>query len=38
VTTVVLAVAILHEQLARWHLAGLAMAAGTIVLTTAGGA
>lgn len=38
VTTVVLAVAILRERLASWHLVGVAMAAIAIVLITAGAA
>ena len=37
VTTVVLAVAILRERLASWHLVGVAMAAVAIVLMTTGG-
>ena len=36
VTTVVLAVAILREQLARWHIIGIAMSGTAIVLITAG--
>ena len=36
VTTVVLAVAILRERLAAWHLVGVAMAAVAIVLITTG--
>ena len=38
VATVVLAVAILREQLARWHLVGIAMSAVAIVLITTGSA
>ncbi|HYL41488.1 MAG TPA: EamA family transporter [Candidatus Binatus sp.] len=38
VTTVVLAVAILRERLASWHLVGVAMAAAAVVLITTGGA
>ncbi|HYL41663.1 MAG TPA: EamA family transporter, partial [Candidatus Binatus sp.] len=37
VTTVVLAVAILRERLASWHLVGVAMAAVAVVLITTGG-
>jgi len=36
VTTVVLAVTILREQLARWHVLGIAMSGTAIVLITAG--
>ena len=36
VTTVVLAVVILREQLARWHVLGIAMSAVAIVLITTG--
>lgn len=38
VTTVVLAVVILREQLARWHVLGIAMSAVAIVLITTGSA
>ncbi|MBI3751338.1 MAG: DMT family transporter [Chloroflexi bacterium] len=38
VTTVVLAVVILREQLARWHVVGIAMSAVAIVLITTGSA
>jgi drug/metabolite transporter (DMT)-like permease len=38
VTTVVLAVAILRERLASWHLVGVVMAAVAVVLITAGAA
>ena len=38
VTTVVLAVTILREPLARWHLVGIAIAVVAIVLITTGGA
>ena len=38
VATVVLAVTILREQLARWHLVGIAMSAVAIVLITTGSA
>ena len=38
VATVVLAVTMLRERLARWHLAGVAMAALAIVLITSGSA
>src|SRR5207248_7998987 len=36
VTTVILAVTILREQLARWHLVGIGMSAAAIVLITTG--
>ncbi|HEY2916635.1 MAG TPA: EamA family transporter [Candidatus Limnocylindrales bacterium] len=36
VTTVVLAIAILREQLARWHVLGVALSGAAIVLITAG--
>lgn len=36
VTTVVLAVVLLRERLAAWHLVGVAMAAGAVVLITTG--
>jgi len=38
VTTVILAVTILREQLARWHLVGIALSAVAIVLITTGSA
>jgi drug/metabolite transporter (DMT)-like permease len=38
VTTVILAVTILRERLARWHLVGIAMSAVAIVLITTGSA
>ena len=38
VTTVVLAVVLLREQLARWHVLGIAMSAVAIVLITTGSA
>jgi drug/metabolite transporter (DMT)-like permease len=38
VTTVILAVTLLRERLARWHLAGVLMAGCAIVLITAGSA
>jgi drug/metabolite transporter (DMT)-like permease len=38
VTTVILAIAILHEQLARWHLVGIVLSAAAIVLITTGSA
>jgi len=38
VTTVVLAVTVLREPLARWHLLGIAVAGAAIVLITMGGA
>jgi drug/metabolite transporter (DMT)-like permease len=37
VTTVILAVTVLREQVARWHLLGIAMSGTAIVLITTGG-